>query len=909
MTTRCLPVLLLMGALAMMHAPRAARAANPITMEVGSPLALTEKPLALEVRVGRWFPVAVTLSNTGDPVRATVDLSLAANGNNDTPSSLFTTDVDLPTNSHKRIWLYGRVESDDLDLGIINVHGRGISSLKSDFSLKKEDSATRIVLTISDADEKLSYLSGLKGSFSLPDETTDSDQAIAGFNAPNSGQGLVRPVGTGHEMVPSRWIGLDAVDLLVLQDFPHTALRPEQLTALSGYVAGGGSLLVLGGANWQRLAKSPLADLWPVTPTAMSVATPAEVNELVQNHVTATKLSGADRLGGAPVVLTKASLRPTARLRQGAPDAPLLATSDYGAGQVLFLAFDVTQPPFIGWSGNTLLWGDIFGATARPHRIDSVDANAVMPGANSYRYSGYPVSGDTEDSRSPLHELLAKLDAAQQLKTPPVSYIAWFLALYVFFLVPVNYCVLRYFDKRELAWVTVPVIVLVFSVISYAAALSIKGRAVLTRHVNLVQGAGDSGAARTDTLLWLFSPRKTTYDITSPDAQTVAADYVNNEENARVTIREPDEKSAFIVENAAINMWDRRFFVAHSVISTGQGVHVQVTGGIPQVQNKTPFDLRGVVLVTAGQVRGFGDIKAGATAARPVEIDQADFIGPQLVQRIRNLSHLEQVFPTTAANIPSQMAEPALSVALGGDFGKRSYGGALLIAWSNRPASALAAKGESPQEQDITVFVFRLSGDALSVLPSPRGTLQPKHAAGIDATVQPVGSQPTDPNAGVTSGSLLSYRCELPQVTAAGAQSWRALVISGGMKVTDPNQNYSYGYPYRRYSRRGRVYSVPQPQTRAVPQRSFAARFDVWDFSHSRWQTVDTVAAPTTAGGISQSSAGSSAPFEIVIPSAATSGLRIADVVRRPDGLLRLRARTAHSGVKIESVRVRAQQG
>ncbi|MBV9470666.1 MAG: hypothetical protein JOZ57_15615, partial [Abitibacteriaceae bacterium] len=55
-------------------ATQAVYAAGPITMELGSPLALTEKPLALQVRQGRWFPVAVTLSNTGDPVHATLSL-------------------------------------------------------------------------------------------------------------------------------------------------------------------------------------------------------------------------------------------------------------------------------------------------------------------------------------------------------------------------------------------------------------------------------------------------------------------------------------------------------------------------------------------------------------------------------------------------------------------------------------------------------------------------------------------------------------------------------------------------------------------------------------------------------------------------------------------------------------------
>ncbi|MBV9469567.1 MAG: hypothetical protein JOZ57_10030 [Abitibacteriaceae bacterium] len=761
--------------------------------------------------------------------------------------------------------------------------------------LKSADPGTRIVLTVSDADEKLSYLSGLKGAgFGVAEELQDVDPGTA----PNPNQNLVRPLGAMHEMVPTRWIGLDGVDLVVLQDFPHTALRPEQLTALRGYVAAGGSILIFGGADWQRLAKSPLADLWPVNPASWSVAIPAEMNTLVQRYVTASPLTGADRLGGAPVTLTRGTLQPGAHLLTGSAAAPLLASIGVGAGQVIFFAGDATKPPFIGWSGDPSLWADIFNVSVRPHRIESIDPNASMPIDSSYgsvpSYSRGYYNGSNADNQdnNPLMNLLQQMDTAQQLKTPPVSYIAWFLALCVFFLVPVNYCILRYFDKRELAWVTVPVIVLAFSVISYAAALSIKGHTVLTRHINIVQGASDSGTARADTMLWLFSPRKTTYNITSTDPQTIIADYINNEDTSRVTIREPDE-TAFTVENAAINMWDRRSFVGQAVIKVGKGVHVGIRGGQPSVQNNTPFDLRGTVLVTGGQVRAYGDLKAGASAAKLVSSDKVDLADPSLIGRILQASHLDAIFPATATSTPQNMATAALPIALGQDFGKSGNPGALLIAWSNQPANALNVENETPQAQNITLYVFRLSDESLLALPSPGANASGKGGtvAGLGAVIRPVGVESADANPDSGSGSLLTYNCQLPRAAGAqvGAESnpWRSLSIVAHGRNVDYNSNSSYYYNNRRWNPRRRRYEiVPRPNPMHTRSQT-AVQFEIWNFAKSQWQSL---------GG----SSGQSWVFKQNIPN-------VGNLIRQPDNLVRLRARTAHSGVKVDAVRVQAQ--
>ncbi|HVF09276.1 MAG TPA: hypothetical protein VNA16_00635 [Abditibacteriaceae bacterium] len=924
-----LPWLAALVALAGGVLPRAARAADPVTMEIMSPLAQTEKPLILQVRMGRWFPVAVTLSNTGDAVQGTLTLRLTSTSGEDRPSSQFFTPVELgPNQARKRIWLYGRMEGAEYDGAEVQFSGRGFKTLRETCVLKPPDSAgTRIVLTISDTDERLSYLQGLRGpGLGLAKSLKDDEEAFGGgASAPGLMPTLVRPLGAAHEWVPDRWIGFDAVDTLVLHDFPHTALTTEQLTALRGYVAGGGCLIVLGGANGQRLAQSPLADLWPVAPGATGTATPAEVSTLINRYVDVPRLTGADRLGGAPILVGRSTLRPRARHLAGSLASPLLAGAAVGAGEVLFLAVDPTRPPFLGWSGNAGLWADMFKRATPPRRLESVATDA---GAGPYGGPGgmggmgapppgygYPGQANAAAS-TPTGQLWTALSAARQLRTPPVSYIVWFLALYVFFLVPVNYCVLRYFDRRELAWITIPVIVVAFSVMSYAAALSIHGNAILLRHVAIVQGAADSGAARTDAMLWLFSPRKTTYNITSADPQMVVGDYATGDDSAypRLALREPGVAAAFAAD-APVNMWDSRVFVGHAVSDIGKGVRVQAGASHPSVQNNTGQDLRGVVVVMGGAVRGYGDVASGATASTPRATDGITTIDPTLVSRIQRAAGLEKIFPAVGEENLNAIAQQSLTATLGPDFGKM-HSGNWLIAWSDQPpgakdhpATALTIGEKVRLAHYVTLFIFRLP-DGVGLTKSPgRGALKGT-VPGIkrEATVRLTGyesatSGPSGASGGpnsATAAATMTYDCALAAATGGAAnvgqakvgeaQPWRQLTVTA-QGNRDP---YGYQQPPR---------GVPpgwpgnsRPAVRVNPKKAPPpVQLQIWNFKRRQWQSL--------RGRLSDQSGAGAWTYQDVVPDAQTG-----ECVQEPDNLVRIRVRTAHNSVRVNSLQVTATE-
>ena len=713
----------------------------PLTMSVDSPLsriaplsdaplnANSVRPLAVMARFGRWFPIAVTLNNTGDAVSGRVKLRLTSSAGDMGVVSTFVSDVDLPSNARKRIWLYGRIERGEADGGTVTFSGRGIETQVFKFTLSSPDEQTPIALTISDSDERLSFVSTLPairaaqaailakrnpqnnpGSLNYDYNAKPSTPS---FNA--SGVRAVETLGASHEWVPTRWIGLDGVDLVVLHDFPHSSLAPEQLDALRDYAASGGTILILGGANWQRLAQSPLRELWPLQPASSQSASARETAKIVSAYV--KKFSdGGDRLGGAPVMVASGQLAVNAQ-----PLSPKLSTAmaswrSFGAGRVLWLAFDPTRPPFIGWSGQNILWANVFASRSQAVRLEDVDPQmeSFSTGGNYPQPSYY--QGNSEMANGSASALASRLRLemvrSPQLKTPPSASIAWFLALYVFFLVPVNYVILRSMDKREWAWLTVPLIVILFSALSFVAALRIKGTEVRQRQVNMVFGSNNSSRARADSLLWLFSPRKTSYAIDGQNAQgndlatmnlAPFADARRSDALDNAEIVQPSDQSMKI-DNAPINMWDYKTFVGHAVLDGGKGVAWKRDGASISITNRTPFDWQGAVWVEGNHVVTLGDLSSGATVKANATGDSSP-AGQETASRILTQSGLEKIFPEAGTDARQRMAIAALRAALAqAQFSYSRY----LVAWGTQPVANLHTQNIEEAPQQVTLFLWRI---------------------------------------------------------------------------------------------------------------------------------------------------------------------------------------------------------
>src|SRR5205085_11858581 len=108
-------------------------------------------------------------------------------------------------------------------------------------------------------------------------------------------------------------------------------------------------------------------------------------------------------------------------------------------------------PEFKAWAGQPNLWSELLRLGVGELRATNVMKGVMETVAGAWYGRS---NGDT------LSDALA---GVQSTEAPSFTFIGIFLLLYIIFLVPVNYFLLKKKDRKELAWLTAPLIIAVFS--------------------------------------------------------------------------------------------------------------------------------------------------------------------------------------------------------------------------------------------------------------------------------------------------------------------------------------------------------------------------------------------------------------------------------------------------------------
>ncbi len=100
------------------------------------------------------------------------------------------------------------------------------------------------------------------------------------------------------------------------------------------------------------------------------------------------------------------------------------------------------------------------------------------------------------------------------MKLIPFGWVAFFIFLYILLIGPGDYFFLKKVLKRmELTWITFPTIVLTVSLVAYYAAYVLKGNDLLVKKIDLVDIDQETGVARGNTWMSLFSPQNRDYTL------------------------------------------------------------------------------------------------------------------------------------------------------------------------------------------------------------------------------------------------------------------------------------------------------------------------------------------------------------------------------------------------------------
>lgn len=402
-----------------------------------------------------WLPIRVIVTNDGPLIEGHLQVISGSSSGND--QVIYRSSISSPTSSIKAQTLY--------------VH---IPSFADEFTVELVDESGQIVEST-----QTNRLSGLADDALLYAVVTGEPGRLEYLETITAGRSEAAVAYLGLAEIPDVAAALNAVDVVIFHGIDTGRLTAGQREALESWLDTGGQMVVTGGPAWQETTAG-LEELLPVT--ISGVKTVDNIPVLLDYGKLAFRDPG-------PYLVTDNSLR-NGEILLHQDGTPLLARQGHGRGSVFFLALDPSLAPLLDWRGSQAVWSMV-----------ASNAQPVPVWAHGARHS---YAATSAVSSLPVADLPA----------------AWalfiFLMFYVVLVGPINYVILRRLGRRELAWLTIPLLVLIFSATAYVVGFGLKGNETIINQMSIVYGHTDGEQARVQTLIGLYSPRRASYDLQLP---------------------------------------------------------------------------------------------------------------------------------------------------------------------------------------------------------------------------------------------------------------------------------------------------------------------------------------------------------------------------------------------------------
>lgn len=592
---------------------------------------------------GSWIPFRVTLANRGEPLTGRLVIRTESPPSPNSQVREYVKAVQLPTGSRQLHEIAAFINSNHMEPEIVLVV-EGAEAIRTTVKVDSVSwSSDELQMGVVDTDQTaLNNISSVEVErpqnrqlFKAVATQDDDDspaaqsrqQPVVAQNTNPSGPGSsrqsnvfgsnrsgpkVQPVVISSEDLPLDYVSYDSLDALVIGDAPLGQLSDLQVRAIRNWVASGGFLIVTGGADFAGMRASGLDSILPVNTNG--AVTSASLQELSSTY---GRFDSND-----PVLVMSAASKPGSQILLGTADRVIVGERAYGSGTVRFVAINPKLNPYRGWGAAKDLWNDLL-----------VPAAESLPGQRNWFGRG----GRGGRGGSGIQDFLFNL---AEIKPPSAKYFIFFLLAYVLIVGPINYLVLRWMKKLDWAWITIPAVVILFTVTSVVIAEIRRGGSSITTDVSLVEIHQRDQLARTINWMMIMPSFKGTQQINIDGHDTFATD-MHDGFGSRATTSgsieiERDPKGAAL--RVPMNTWSSGMLKFRSIgetspllMATNETEGVRVT-----VKNISSKSITGAVYISSGGISDPFDIASGEEKQVALNAPQAlrfsDWYSAQLGQ-------------------------------------------------------------------------------------------------------------------------------------------------------------------------------------------------------------------------------------------------------------------------------------
>lgn len=562
-----------------------------VAQDPGGPVLTAAAGLDGFAKGGRWLPVRVTLENNGPDIEGILQAEVNGLNNRDLT---FAQAVNLPQTSRKEVFLYVYPEAYQSSITVqLLAGGRKVAEVSD--RLTSASQADTLYGVVADNATAFNFLSRIKPS---------NANAFTAYLMPGD--------------LPDHYLGLEPLDVLILSGMDTGALSSAQQEALKGWVMRGGRLLVAGGPDWRKTTAG-LKELLPLVPSDESrLETLSALAALIQEEEVpeGEALAAVGELVSGAQVLAQQE------------EIPLIVQRSYGSGEILFLAVDPALEPLEDWdglpalfdlllnSGNSLaVWGSGFQNWDMAHQASSILPDFGLPSA---------------------------------------FLVVCFLGIYIVAVGPLNYIILGRLKRRELAWLSIPAIVLVFGGLAWFTGSRSLGNHPLLNRVALVKVWPGYEKAQVEGLVGLFSPRRDRFHIETASGiltHGIGAG-INLTQGGRTFILRDEQGNSSTPDLRLDTGGLRSFSVQGEAPAPEIKANLTMTiamegiGLKGRVSLPDGFGLQNAVLIAAGSHQGLGDLQPGESR----EINTRVFSSAQAQQGALDLQYPYYYMPYQESN-------------------------------------------------------------------------------------------------------------------------------------------------------------------------------------------------------------------------------------------------------------------
>jgi hypothetical protein len=511
-----------------------------------------------KVKPETWVPVLVHLENAGPGVQGYVQV----NYTDIDDKSVYRLQVDLPSGAKKELVVYVFVPSYAYEAEV------------SFYSGQQRQATQKLQINLQTVNDRLVGIAA---------ETASSFNLLNLVDPPNGDSSTAE---IQLQKLPDFGLALESLDAILISDVDSGELSKSQVQALTAWVTGGGRLMLFGGPDWEKTtAAFSSSELMPISPTG---------TELVNDWNSFSSIASTQSEISGQAVAVTGNLMTGAQVLASTEDGmPLIVQRNLGAGEVIFFTVDPTLAPLNGWPGMEGIYRYLFNR--------SISAPPWQHGINDW-YSA--------------------ANAAQTLPNlsfPPALLVCGFLVMYVLILGPINYLVVRKLKRRELGWITTPVLIIIFSLVVLVSGGLSRSRQPILNRLSIVQVWPGAPLARLDGIIGTYSPFRSTYQLDF-EANVLAHNLPANQPPInRGAVIYQNATGGFIpglrVEVGSIQPVTMEGLIPAPKFEGSLKISIDDTGAamIGNVKNNSDLSLENAVLVTSGGVVDLGTFSPGET--------------------------------------------------------------------------------------------------------------------------------------------------------------------------------------------------------------------------------------------------------------------------------------------------------